>query len=74
MALELEAIGPYLASLPQEKQDEFRIKIGERSFGASDDLIDKRAIRSPSSALDLVLRDKKLREVLADVFKSNSPK
>lgn len=74
LALELEAIGPYLASLPQEKQDEFRIKIGERSFGASDDLIDKRAIRSPSSALDLVLQDKKLRDFFTELFKSNNPK
>ncbi len=70
LALELEAIGPYLASLPQEKQDEFRLKIGERSFGATEDLIDRRSIRSPSSVLDLVLRDKKIREVLADFFRS----
>jgi hypothetical protein len=33
LALELEAIGPFLAPLEKEKQDEFRLKIGDRSFG-----------------------------------------
>jgi hypothetical protein len=70
LALELEAIGPYLASLPQEKQDEFRLKIGERSFGATEDLIDRRSIKSPSSVLDLVLRDRKIREALVELFRS----
>ena len=69
LALELEAIGPYLASLPQEKQGEFRLKIGDRSFGATEDLIDRRSIKSPSSVLDLVLHDKKVRDILADLFR-----
>lgn len=33
LALELEAIGPFLAPLEKDKQDEFRLKIGDRSFG-----------------------------------------
>jgi hypothetical protein len=31
--LELEAIGPYLAPLPVEEQNKFRVLIGEKSFG-----------------------------------------
>ncbi len=35
-ALELEAVGPYIAQLSKEAQDEFLIKLGERSFGVSE--------------------------------------
>jgi hypothetical protein len=33
LALELEAIGPYLAPLSVEEQNRFRLEIGELSFG-----------------------------------------
>jgi len=36
MALELDALGPYLAPLPLDKQREFRIAVGGRSFGKED--------------------------------------
>lgn len=37
LALELEAIGPYLAPLPEERQLEFRLALGDRTFGREDD-------------------------------------
>ena len=36
LALELEAIGPYLAPLSKEAQEKFRIEVGERTFGRDD--------------------------------------
>jgi len=53
LALELAAIGPYLASLPPDMQNKFRIDIGERSFGHHDDT-NKAPERSPATALDLI--------------------
>jgi hypothetical protein len=57
LALELEAIGPYLAPLPAEEQNKFRVQIGEKSFGRDHvDLHEHR--KSPSSILD-ILKSKK---------------
>ena len=36
LALELEAIGPFIAPLPVDKQETFRLTIGDRSFGRGD--------------------------------------
>ena len=36
MALELEALGPYVASLPSEMQNQLRMSVGDRSFGIPD--------------------------------------
>jgi hypothetical protein len=52
LALELEAIGPYLAPLPVEEQNKFRLQIGERSFGQEPESHLQR--KSPTSAMDLV--------------------
>ena len=54
LALELEAIGPYLAPLPEEDQHKFRIEIGGRSFGREQDLQPGTHHKSPASLLDLV--------------------
>lgn len=50
LALELEAIGPYLAPLPIEDQNKFRIQIGELSFGREPQHEHK---KSPVSIADL---------------------
>jgi hypothetical protein len=63
LALELEAIGPYLAPLSREDQDKFRVQIGERSFGRDDDGIVKTRGKSPSSLLDLV-KSKEVKEAI----------
>ena len=67
LALELEAIGPFLASLPKEKQEEFKYKMGERSFGTSVDMIDDKAIHSPSSTWDMVEKSKELPELVTKI-------
>lgn len=69
LALELEAIGPFIASLPAEKQEEFRLKIGDRSFGTTTDFIDRRSAKSPATIIDIVLKSKELREYISDFVK-----
>ncbi|MGA7155414.1 MAG: hypothetical protein WBY53_01125 [Acidobacteriaceae bacterium] len=61
LALELEAIGPYLEPLPIEEQNKFRVDIGNRSFGRDHDPHEHR--KSPASVLDLV-KTKEGKEVL----------
>lgn len=58
LALELEAIGPYLAPLPVEEQNKFRLLVGELSFGREPESHRK----SPVSAIDL-LKSKETKEV-----------
>lgn len=36
LALELEALGPFIEPLEKQERDKFRIQIGDRSFGVSD--------------------------------------
>ena len=54
MALELEALGPFLAPLPTEKAEEFRLKIGERAFGRGDLTASSGHEKSPATALDIL--------------------
>lgn len=61
LALELEAIGPYLAPLPVEEQNKFRLQIGELSFGREPESHVHR--KSPASAIDL-LNSKETKEFL----------
>jgi hypothetical protein len=65
MALELEAIGPFLAPLPEEDKQKFRLTIGDRSFGRDDDPVVE---ASPTTLLQL-LNTKDGRELLAEVVK-----
>jgi hypothetical protein len=61
LALELEAIGPYLAPLPVEEQNKFRLQIGELSFGREPESHIHR--KSPASVIDL-LNSKEAKELL----------
>lgn len=70
LALELEALGPFLASLPTDKQQEFRLRVGDRSFGRSDDLIDGRSSESPKSVFDVALKSKELRDFIVEAIKA----
>lgn len=54
LALELEAIGPYLAPLPIDEQNKFRIQVGDRSFGQDHDADLRVHRKSPVSIVDLV--------------------
>jgi hypothetical protein len=64
LALELEALGPFLAPLPIEMQNKFRADMGERSFGIPDG--DTRTPKDPVTAIDML---KELRELIAEVSK-----
>ncbi len=63
LALELEAIGPYLAPLPQEEQNKFRIQMGDRSFGREDDIGVHPHSKSPATLIDL-LKSKESKEAI----------
>jgi hypothetical protein len=54
LALELEAIGPYLAPLPIDEQTKFRVLMGERTFGKDIEALLTRHKKSPVTAVDLV--------------------
>jgi hypothetical protein len=66
LALELEAIGPYLAPLPIEEQNKFRIQIGDRSFGRDQDR-DAGTHRSPATLIHL-LESKEVKQFLEIVM------
>ena len=70
LALELEALGPFLASLPTDKQEEFRLRVGDRSFGTSDDLIDRHSADSPKSVFDVAYKSKGLTALIVEVIKA----
>lgn len=66
LALELQALGPFIATLPKEQQNEFLLKIGERSFGRGDGAADE---KSPTSAADIAT-SKDLRGFLTDLVRA----
>jgi hypothetical protein len=68
LALELEALGPYIAPLDKEKQDEFRIKIGDRSFGMNDNDLNPSKTADPVTPYD-VFNPKELGEFAASIAK-----
>jgi hypothetical protein len=68
LALELEALGPYIAPLDKDKQDEFRIKIGDRSFGVHDNNLNTPKSDDPVTPYD-VLNPKELGEFVVSVAK-----
>ncbi len=65
-ALELAALGPFLAPLPQEKQNEFRLGIGGKTFGQNGSGERRRTDKSPATVLDLV-KSAELRELMTDL-------
>jgi FtsZ-binding cell division protein ZapB len=71
LALELEALGPYLAPLPQQLQDKFRVDIGDRSFGHQDASLGHRADKSPATLVDALQKSKDLREFVVNIIKAS---
>jgi hypothetical protein len=65
LALELEAIGPFIAPLPTTKQEEFRMTVGERSFGHGEGAMGIGDSRSPATLVDLLLQSKESKELRA---------
>lgn len=72
MALELEAIGPFIAPLTTDQQADFRIKLGERSFGHSEATQSHPDVKSPTNVAEL-LTDPKFRTLIADFVKAVKP-
>lgn len=69
LALELEALGPYIAPLPVEMQHKFRTDFGERSFGIPDNDSSKPSEGDPVSVLD-ILKSKEAGEVISSILKA----
>ena len=67
-ALELEAIGPFLAPLPLEKQQEFRLTIGDRTFGHAESA--ELSTKSPATTIDLLTKSKEFRSFITDLVKA----
>ena len=70
LSLEFEAIGPYLAPLPQEMQDKFRIDIGERSFGREDQSNGRVPDKSPATVIDMLGKSKEFQDLLVNLVKA----
>lgn len=68
LALELEAIGPYIAPLPKEKQEEFRLTVGDRSFGHHEAQPGIDA-KSPATLLDLLSKHKEFQSIITEIVK-----
>lgn len=72
LALELQAIGPYIAPLPQDKQDEFRLMIGDRTFGREGGIHHKSDEKSPTSVADVIAKSKDLSGFATDIMKTTA--
>lgn len=70
LALELEALGPFLAPLPDELQQEFRLKVGDRSFGREEPGLGRHSDKSPATAIDVLLKSKEFRELFPEIIKA----
>jgi hypothetical protein len=53
LALELAAIDPFIALLPQDEQQKFKLEIGRRSF-AQEETVTPKDSRSPATTLDVL--------------------
>lgn len=72
MALELEALGPFIAPLSDKEQTDFRIKVGERSFGQGERTHSDLDAKSPTNVAD-ILADPKLRTFITEIIKAVKP-
>lgn len=68
LALELEALGPFIEPLKQEDRDKFRVQVGDRSFGVPDNENGKNKEDDPVTALG-VLNSKEIQEFVANLVK-----
>jgi hypothetical protein len=63
LALELAAIDPYIALLPEEQKNKFKIEIGQRSFGQDEAPVLKTE-KSPATTLDVVAGSKTVQQLV----------
>ena len=69
LALELEALGPFIEPLDKADRDKFRVQIGDRSFGVDDQEASKTKEDDPVTALS-ILKSKELGEVITNIVKA----
>jgi hypothetical protein len=70
MALELEALGPFIAPLPLDMQNSFRLQVGDRSFGHDPDPAHSSAKKNSVTLLGNLLKEKDIRSLLVDLVKA----
>jgi hypothetical protein len=63
LALELAAIDPFIALLPQDEQFKFKLEIGRRTFAQEEPTSVTKDEKSPATTLD-VLASKEGKEIL----------
>jgi len=69
LALELEALGPFIEPLKQEDRDKFRVQVGDRSFGVPDnDGGGRRNEDDPVTAL-AIMKSKEIQEFVTNLVK-----
>lgn len=69
LALELEAIGPFIAPLSEDKQADFRIMIGDRSFGQGEGTHSGLDAKSPTSIIEAFIDHPKIKDVITGISK-----
>ena len=68
LALEFEALGPYLAPLPEDKQQQFRLEVGARTFGREELPLGRRGDRSPTGVIDVLVSSKEFNKLVTDII------
>lgn len=68
LALELEALGPFIEPLSREDRDKFRVQVGDRSFGVPDHDAVRFKDNDPVSLIDL-LQSKEAKELISNRMK-----
>lgn len=69
LALELEAVGPYLAPLPEAQQQSFRLALGERTFGKDEQRFGDKG-KSPATVIDVVMKSKEFRDFVTELVRA----
>lgn len=63
LALELAAIDPFIALLPMDEQQKFKLEVGKRTF-AQDEIPAAKLDKSPATTLDLLAKDGLLQDLV----------
>jgi hypothetical protein len=69
LALELEALGPFIEPLEKADRDKFRVQIGDRSFGVADQVAGKSKEVDPVTMLSM-LKSKEIGEFITNIVKA----
>lgn len=69
LALELEALGPFIEPLEKAERDKFRVQIGDRSFGVADQDAGKSKEADPVTVLS-ILKSKEIGEFITNIVKA----